>query len=129
MELKVIQKESTDRFNLYLTHAEFSCKCGFTDCTRTLYHPRTVENFFKARVRYGKPIIVTSAFRCQRHNETIGGRDSSFHRIGAAMDLYPAENTNAEVNVLSFYCRAFFDYVKIYELEDGTKFIHCHNKE
>ena len=35
----------------------------------------------------GKPIMVNSAFRSKQVNDSVGSRDSSQHRIGAACDF------------------------------------------
>ena len=130
MELNVIQKASGDRFNVYLKHFEFQCKCKYVDCTHTLYNQLTIDSFYRVRVSYKKPILVTSAYRCQRHNSDVGGRHWSFHKLGSAMDLTIQDPKDiVEIDILLYYCRVFFDFVKLYELEDGTMFIHCHIKD
>lgn len=41
----------------------------------------------KARELYGKPIVVTSGFRTESHNEKVGGVSSSSHLKGLAIDV------------------------------------------
>jgi uncharacterized protein YcbK (DUF882 family) len=41
----------------------------------------------KAREIYGKPIVVTSGFRTESHNEKVGGVSSSSHLKGLAIDV------------------------------------------
>ena len=41
----------------------------------------------KARALYGKPIVVTSGFRTESHNEKVGGVSSSSHLKGLAIDV------------------------------------------
>ena len=36
---------------------------------------------------YGKPIRVTSGFRCEALNEAVGGSNTSQHRLGEAADI------------------------------------------
>lgn len=36
---------------------------------------------------YGKPIRVTSGYRCKALNEAVGGSDTSQHRLGEAADI------------------------------------------
>ena len=35
-----------------------------------------------------KPMIVSSAYRCAKHNAEVGGVDSSHHLYGQAMDVH-----------------------------------------
>ena len=39
------------------------------------------------REAYGAPIIVTSGYRCERLNKSIGGASSSQHVLGQAADI------------------------------------------
>jgi uncharacterized protein YcbK (DUF882 family) len=39
------------------------------------------------RWRIGRPLIVTSGFRCASHNTAIGGASSSLHIGGLAADV------------------------------------------
>jgi len=45
----------------------------------------------------GKPIIVSSGFRNKQTNDGVGSRDSSQHRIGAAVDFRVPELTPDQV--------------------------------
>jgi len=45
----------------------------------------------------GKPIIVSSGFRSKQTNDGVGSRDSSQHRIGAAVDFRVPELTPNDV--------------------------------
>lgn len=35
----------------------------------------------------GKPVMISSGFRCKAVNDSVGSKDSSQHRIGAAADF------------------------------------------
>lgn len=35
----------------------------------------------------GKPLSITSGFRCNRHNKAVGGAEQSFHTLGMAADV------------------------------------------
>ena len=66
---------------LNFTEDEFRCPCcGEVTMSRvfmdTLQHLRTI---------YGKSIIISSGFRCLRHNEAIGG--GAPHPTGKAADV------------------------------------------
>jgi len=45
----------------------------------------------------GKPIIVLSGFRSKKTNDGVGSRDSSQHRIGAAVDFRVPQLTPDQV--------------------------------
>ena len=48
------------------------------------------------REAYGKPIIVTSGFRCEELNRLIGGSKTSQHRTGQAADIRTVIDTPEE---------------------------------
>ncbi len=48
------------------------------------------------RRAYGKPIIVTSGFRCPVLNKMVGGVKTSQHRCGQAADIRSKEDTKSE---------------------------------
>lgn len=51
---------------------------------------RLVDNVLDPlRAQWGKPIIVTSGFRCLALNRAIGGAVSSQHILGQAADIVP----------------------------------------
>lgn len=39
------------------------------------------------RARYGRPIYVTSGYRCRRLNDAVGGAYNSQHTLGQAADI------------------------------------------
>ena len=56
-----------------------------------------VENILDPlREAYGKPIIVTSGFRCERLNKLVNGSKNSQHRLGQAADIRTVEDTVEE---------------------------------
>jgi len=62
---------------------EFACPC----CGENNINPLLVEKLNAARCRFGKPIVITSGFRCKAHNETVGGSPTSSHLKGLAVDI------------------------------------------
>ena len=48
------------------------------------------------REAYGKPIFVTSGFRCEELNRLIGGSKTSQHRTGQAVDIRTIIDTPEE---------------------------------
>ena len=67
--------------------SEFKCKCG-CEMTRDV-----IENIFNLsdklqliRDVYGA-IHINSAYRCKKHNSSIGSKDTSQHILGKAADI------------------------------------------
>ena len=48
------------------------------------------------REAYGKPIIVSSGFRCEKLNTAVGGSKTSQHKTGQAADIRSLEDTREE---------------------------------
>lgn len=48
------------------------------------------------RKYYGKPIIVTSGFRCKELNNIVGGSKTSDHMTGCAVDIRTVQDTKEE---------------------------------
>ena len=56
-----------------------------------------VENILDPlREAYGKPIIVTSGYRCEELNRLVGGSKTSQHRAGMAVDIRTIPDTVEE---------------------------------
>ena len=51
------------------------------------------------RNRYGRPIYVSSGYRCKRLNKAVGGSATSQHMTGEAADIYV---TNAKDKAMLF---------------------------
>ena len=71
--------------NFYST--EFSCKCNYRDCKTTLIDLVLVEELQDIRDHYGKSVKINSAYRCDKHNEAVGGSNKSQHKLGTAADI------------------------------------------
>lgn len=68
----------------YFKPEEFNCKCG---CGANVMSATTLELLDKAREDAGIPFIVTSGYRCAKHNEASGGSPTSSHLKGLAVDI------------------------------------------
>ena len=49
--------------------------------------PALMAALERVRERYGKPMLVTSGYRCALHNAEIGGAKYSAHKEGKAADI------------------------------------------
>ena len=52
------------------------------------------------REAYGQAIRVTSGFRTESVNTSVGGSKTSAHRKGMAVDIQPYKNTKANMDAL-----------------------------
>ena len=55
------------------------------------------------REAWGKPIVVTSGYRCNELNKKVGGVDSSAHTIGYGVDL-----VSGDFRVFSNFIKSYF---------------------
>jgi len=69
----------SDHFNL----KEFECPC----CHRVRIDNRLIPLLELVRAEFGKPIIITSGYRCPAHNAVIFGSPNSDHIYGWAADI------------------------------------------
>ena len=69
----------TEHFNL----REFECRC----CHCVRLSPVLVRRLEAVREQWGKPMIITSGYRCPSHNREVGGAPRSFHMVGQAADV------------------------------------------
>ena len=63
---------------------EFECRC----CGTVKLSARLVERLEALRARRGAPVLITSGYRCPRHNAAVGGVENSRHMRGTAADIH-----------------------------------------
>lgn len=93
--LKVIKEmQITNNFEL----AEFECSCGckmpedvFSEIQRLAGSLQYIRDFVR------KPIKLTNAYRCPKHNKKVGGVSNSQHILGKAADIKVTDMTPEEV--------------------------------
>lgn len=73
--------------SVYFSSEELKCKCGTPECDAKEMDPRFLLRADRIRHRMGRPLQVTSARRCSKHNMIVGGSPRSQHLKGKAMDL------------------------------------------
>lgn len=66
---------------------EFDCKCKNKICSTTEIDPKLVEYLQKIRDYFGKAVTINSAYRCDKHNKSVGGASQSKHKFGQAADI------------------------------------------
>ena len=68
---------------------EFACKCEYEDCvsSQNFMNDDFLELLFKVRAQIDFPMVVNSAYRCEKHNRDVGGVARSNHVRGLACDV------------------------------------------
>lgn len=84
--IKAYERGKKIRLSEHFYSTEFDCRCKYKDCVITLIDDDLVEADELLRAIIG-PLIITSGFRCMRHNHDVGGEQLSFHIRGMANDL------------------------------------------
>lgn len=72
------------KISQHFDDSEFACKCG---CGQCKIEPELLFVLERVRVKFGKPVTVTSANRCESHNKRVGGSPRSKHLLGVAADI------------------------------------------
>jgi uncharacterized protein YcbK (DUF882 family) len=68
--------------------AEFECKCGCEMPKEVLLNIQKLANQLQIlRNKVGVSITINSAYRCLKHNKSIGGVSNSQHVLGKASDV------------------------------------------
>lgn len=66
---------------------EMACKCGKCGSTGQEMDPGFMVKLQTIRDTYGKPLHISSAYRCTAHNVAVGGAAKSYHIKGRAVDI------------------------------------------
>lgn len=62
---------------------EFQCRC----CGCVKLHPELLVKLEDLRGAWGSPLLLTSGFRCAKHNKDVKGAEGSLHLMGQAADV------------------------------------------
>jgi len=78
------------------SRSEFACK-GTNCCGHSApVQPELISALQALRDQLNLPLSITSGFRCNRHNESVGGATRSFHTLGMAADVACPDGLTAE---------------------------------
>lgn len=85
-----------------------------------------METLDSLRSFYGKPIKVTSGYRCKSLNKAVGGSDTSVHMIGYAADLKPCRDTmDTFIRVVKEWAETHdFDQLLVEKNSKGNRWLH-----
>ena len=106
----------------YFKEEEFACPCCGENKTKQILM-LTIDQL---RDAIGQPLTISSAFRCPKHNEAVGGKSDSAHLKGLAVDIV-CENSHLRFLLIKHalklgFVRIGVDFKKFVHLDiDGTK--------
>lgn len=89
MAFKTVDRNNIKDFKNF-EFKELECKCGHKYCNGypTGFSYELMGQLQQIRNHFGKPVIITSAVRCNQHNKNVGGVANSKHTQGRAVDFY-----------------------------------------
>lgn len=119
------KKDAGKRLSKNFTVGEFLCRCG---CGRALVDDKLVERLQQIRDHFGEEVIITSGYRCEKHNKAGGGATGSRHTKGQAADFYIPHVEPAEI---AKYAESIgVKGIGLYEAGDcGDNFVHIDTRE
>ena len=67
----------------HFSRSELQCRC----CGRLQINSRLLDGLERLRDLAGTPVVVHAGYRCERHNQEVGGVPHSEHVRGLAADV------------------------------------------
>lgn len=90
------EKGRSDKIAKNFQYKEFDCH-GSGCCSTTIIDEKLVEYVQQIRDHFGKPVTITSPYRCEVHNKRVGGATKSYHMQGRAADIVVQGVSSREV--------------------------------
>lgn len=109
------------RLSPHFVLSEFSCKCGckMPDFVFENLKNKLIPALENARSISKVPFYITSGYRCDEYNKSVGGVKNSAHTKGLACDI-AISSSGFRYEVLSSLIKAGFSRIGVYR-----SFIHC----
>lgn len=98
---------------------ETACPC----CGQNAMDPMLMRSLDHMREILNRPIILNSAFRCEKHNAEVGGKSDSAHLLGMAVDI-KIDNNEERHMILKTAYRLGFSRVGV-----AKTFVHLDNAD
>ncbi len=99
----------------HFKHDEFSCPC----CGQNNIDGNLVKILDTARDIARVPFVINSGYRCAKHNAEVGGKPSSSHLSGTAVDV-KCLYSSRRFTIINALLEAGFTRIGIAE-----SYIHC----
>lgn len=123
MGVKTYQETAKTQLSKNFNSYEFRCGLGRPcSCSTILIDDKLVEYLQNIRDHFGKPITITSAYRCESYNKSIGGATGSYHSKGMAADIVVNGVTPREVAKYSESIGILG--IGLYETDSDGHFVH-----
>lgn len=97
--------------------AEMRCRC----CGKLAADPAFMFKLQKCRDLFGRPMLITSGYRCESYNMQVGGVKDSEHLKGNAADI--AVTAETKYDLLAAAIRSGLHGIGI-----GHDFLHLDNR-
>lgn len=123
MEQKNTTSRSGNVANSYFSDKELACRCGKCDSSNKM-DMVFMSKLNMLRLWYGKPIILSSAYRCPEYNKQVSTTGlNGPHTTGKAVDILVSGEDAYKIVELAFDFG--FTGIGIKQLGDNNKrFIH-----
>ena len=126
MAIKTYAKGSNTKLSANFDSSEFDCH-GSGCCSSTLVDDKLVTYLQQIREHFGKPVNISSGYRCATHNKNIGGATNSRHSKGQAADIYISGVAPAEI---AKYAESIGILgIGLYETNSDGFFVHVDTRE
>ena len=126
MAIKTFVKGKATSLSTNFKSTEFDCH-GSGCCTQTKVDDKLVQYLQQIRNHFGKPVNISSGYRCETHNKNIGGATGSRHSKGQAADIYISGVTPAEI---AKYAESIGILgIGLYETDADGHFVHVDTRE
>lgn len=120
------KKGQKTKLSANFSSTEFDCH-GKGCCSETIIDSQLVEYVQQIRDHFGKPITITSGYRCATHNRNVGGATGSRHSKGDAADIVVGDTAPAEV---AKYAESIgIKGIGLYETNKDGHFVHIDTRE
>jgi uncharacterized protein YcbK (DUF882 family) len=93
---------------------EFDCKC----CGENKMEPEFLKKLDEARDIAGIPFVISSGYRCLKHNKEVGSTSTN-HTLGVASDIR-CTNGPARFKIIKALIEVGFSRIGV-----AKTFIHC----
>ncbi len=115
----------TDKIKLSKNFDLYEFRCGIgrpCSCTTILVDDLLANYLQQIRDFFGRPVTITSAYRCPSYNRSVGGATGSYHSRGMAADIVV---TGVPPCIVAAYCESIGILgIGLYETAADSYFVH-----
>lgn len=121
MAIKVFNKTDKTKLSANFKVSEFACH-GKGCCSTVKIDEKLVIYLQEIRDHFGKPVTISSGYRCATHNKSVNGATASRHAQGMAADIVVKGVAPAEV---AKYAESIgIKGIGLYETKKDGFFVH-----